>query len=137
MSGEIIVKPVSKPVILRPAVQTTVYKPAIGLPGPPGEGIPDGGITGDVMVKASLTDYDTEWKSVSDLSEEVIAEERYTHTQSAALSTWEVVHNLGRYPIVSVTDSSGSAVYGDVVHVSENETHLIFRVPFSGTAEFI
>jgi hypothetical protein len=32
-----------------------------GTPGPPGEGVPIGGDTGDVLAKTSATDYDTEW----------------------------------------------------------------------------
>lgn len=137
MSGEIIIKPVTKPVIINPNIQTTIYKPSTGLPGPPGPGVPIGGDTGDVLTKSSSTDYDTEWSTIEQISQDVFAEERYTHIQPVSASTWTVTHGLNRYPIVSVTDSSGSTVYGDVVHLSANQTQLIFEVPFSGTAEFI
>ena len=33
----------------------------VGGQGPPGEGVPEGGTSGQVLVKASSTDYDTQW----------------------------------------------------------------------------
>lgn len=38
-----------------------------GEQGSPGEGVPAGGNTGNIIVKKSLTNYDTEWKSVGEL----------------------------------------------------------------------
>lgn len=35
------------------------------LPGPPGQGVPPGGETGQVLAKASGDDYDTVWRTLS------------------------------------------------------------------------
>lgn len=48
-------------------------------------------------------------------------------------STVSVPHNLGKYPAVTVIDSAGDEVIGDVQHLSANSLQLIFSAPFSGT----
>ena len=58
----------------------------------------------------------------------------YTHEQSVAAATWNVTHNLGRYPSVTVVDSAGSKIVGDVQYTSENTLTLTFSAPFAGTA---
>ncbi len=45
---------------------------------------------------------------------------------------WIIIHNLKRYPSVSIVDSSGALVFGDVTYISENELHVRFQAPFSG-----
>lgn len=45
---------------------------------------------------------------------------------------WIITHNLKRYPSVSIVDSSGALVFGDVTYISENELHVKFQAPFSG-----
>lgn len=59
----------------------------------------------------------------------------YTHIQSAPSATWTVVHNLGYHPGgVSVIDSAGTKVYGDVTHTSVNQLVINFSAGFSGKA---
>lgn len=59
----------------------------------------------------------------------------YTHTQSSPSTTWTVVHGLGYHPGgISVVDSGGSKVYGDVVHTTENSLVINFSTAFSGKA---
>ena len=41
---------------------------AQGIQGVPGEGVPTGGATGEVLVKVSATDYDTDWVSSDDVT---------------------------------------------------------------------
>lgn len=60
---------------------------------------------------------------------------RYYHSQVAASATWVIDHNLDAYPGgVSVVDSAGSTVYGDVVYNSLNRLTISFAVSFSGEA---
>ena len=57
----------------------------------------------------------------------------YVHTQSSASATWTVVHNLGYFPGgVSVVDSAGSKVYGNVTHTSANQLVINFTAGFGG-----
>jgi hypothetical protein len=60
---------------------------------------------------------------------------RYYHSQISASPTSVINHNLDSYPGgVSVVDSSGSKVYGDVVYNSLNRLTISFTVSFSGEA---
>ena len=59
----------------------------------------------------------------------------YTHNQSAPSATWTVVHNLGFNPGgVSVVDSGGTKVYGDVTHTNTNQIVINFTSAFGGKA---
>lgn len=58
----------------------------------------------------------------------------YTHTQSVSSATWTITHNLGFSPAVSVVDSGGNHVVGDVNYVSVNSLTISFSAPFGGFA---
>lgn len=58
----------------------------------------------------------------------------YVHYQTVVSSTWTITHNLGKYPSVTVVDSGGNVIIGDVKYVSENEVKISFTSAFSGTA---
>lgn len=58
----------------------------------------------------------------------------YTHTQLAPSTTWLVTHNLGKYPAVTVVDSGGTLVVGDVQHTSPNQLTITFTAAFGGVA---
>jgi hypothetical protein len=58
----------------------------------------------------------------------------YTHNQAVPATTWTITHGLGRYPSVTVVDSAGSVVEGDVQYVSSNQITCTFASAFSGKA---
>lgn len=60
----------------------------------------------------------------------------YTFTQSLASASWGPInHGLGKFPSVTVVDSAGSVVYGDIIHEDENVISSIdYSAPFSGVA---
>lgn len=58
----------------------------------------------------------------------------YVHSQGVASNTWTINHNLGKYPSVTVTDSTGRIVVGGVQYVDANTVILTFSGAFSGTA---
>jgi hypothetical protein len=58
----------------------------------------------------------------------------YTFTQGSPSLLWTVTHNLGRWPAVSVVDSSGSEVDGDTLYIDSNNLTIGFSAPFSGLA---
>ena len=58
----------------------------------------------------------------------------YTHDQIASSKTWVVTHGLNKYPSVSVVDSAGSLVVGEVVYLNSNQLVLTFNAMFSGKA---
>lgn len=70
----------------------------------------------------------------SDIKTLTAAAAGYTHTQSVASDTWTIVHNLGSYPSVTIVDSAGDEVEGELKYISGNELHLIFSASFGGVA---
>lgn len=55
-------------------------------------------------------------------------------SQSPASSEWVIEHNLGKFPSVTVVDSSGTVVYGDVFYISESKVVIKFSAAFIGKA---
>jgi hypothetical protein len=60
--------------------------------------------------------------------------ETYTHYQSIPDTVWAIAHNLGFNPAVSVVDSVGNSVEGDVHYVDVNNLTVTFGAAFSGKA---
>ena len=58
----------------------------------------------------------------------------YLHTQSIPAAIWTVAHNLGRNPLVSVTDALGALIYPDVAHVDFNSLRIAHGNPRIGAA---
>lgn len=60
--------------------------------------------------------------------------EHYVHEQTIASDTWTITHSMGKYPSVTVVDSGGSAVVGDVRYLDADSLTVSFNGAFSGTA---
>jgi hypothetical protein len=58
----------------------------------------------------------------------------HIHNQTVSSSTWNITHNLNKYPSVSIVDSSNEEVIGEVEHVNSNSLIVKFSAPFSGKA---
>jgi hypothetical protein len=58
----------------------------------------------------------------------------YVHSQNTPASFWDITHNLASYPSVSVIDSTGGLVVGDISYVSNNRLTITFSGSFSGQA---
>ena len=83
-----------------------------------------GNISGSLSSQVDL------WSVLQDLYKR----DHYTHNQAVASATWNVAHNMGKYPSVSIVDSSGDEVEGDVNYVSLNQLTISFTAAFSGKA---
>jgi uncharacterized protein YndB with AHSA1/START domain len=59
---------------------------------------------------------------------------RHTHTQGSAATTWTITHTLGGRPSVTVVDSTGTTVVGDVQYNSDTQVTVTFSAAFSGSA---
>lgn len=60
--------------------------------------------------------------------------ERYVYTQSSPSATWDIVHELGGRPSVTVVDSAGTVVIGEVTYISDTQIQIAFTAAFSGFA---
>lgn len=61
-------------------------------------------------------------------------DKNYFYIQNTASNIWEITHNLNKYPSVTIIDSSGNEVIGDVEYNSVNQVTLTFAGAFKGTA---
>lgn len=52
--------------------------------------------------------------------------------QQVPLAEWEVVHDLDSYPVVTIIDSSGEEVIGDITYISKQKLKVNFTSEFSG-----
>lgn len=64
----------------------------------------------------------------------IVEDKTYLHTQTIASDTWVIVHNLNKYPAVSVIDSAGNEVTGEVYYNDTNTVTLRFKGGFKGSA---
>ena len=64
----------------------------------------------------------------------VVPDIAYRHVQGAASATWTIVHNLDFYPNVTVIDSAGTIVEGEIAYTNRNQVVLTFSASFSGQA---
>ena len=61
-----------------------------------------------------------------------IKDKVYIHKQSTATDKWTIVHNLNKHPSVSVVDSAGNLVIGEVTYIDLNSIEIKFTSSFSG-----
>lgn len=73
-------------------------------------------------------------KKFDDLTGDIVLDKNYKHTQIQASKTWNIKHNLKKIPSVTIVDSGGNEVIGDIKHLSENELTISFSYEFSGSA---
>jgi len=67
-------------------------------------------------------------------TEVVVPDLAYAHTQGTSSATWTINHNLDFYPNVTVLDSAGTIVEGEIAYPSRNQVVLTFTAAFSGKA---
>ena len=65
---------------------------------------------------------------------ELSADKHFTFTQSTATNTWNITHDLGKFPSVSVVDSGNTVVYGDIDYIDNNSLTITFSAAFGGKA---
>jgi hypothetical protein len=104
--------------------------PVPGPTGPVGPGVAAGGTTGQVLSKASATDYDTTWTTSA-----AGAALAYRHVQASAATTWTIPHNLTFRPNVTAVDSTGREIVpGALDYSSATTVTLTFSAAVGGEA---
>lgn len=58
----------------------------------------------------------------------------YVHYQDVASTEWTINHSLGKFPSVTIVDSSGNMVIGDVHFTDTNHLEIYFNAAFAGRA---
>ena len=62
-----------------------------------------------------------------------ISRTSFEFTQATPASTWTIVHNLGRHPVVNVVNSAGDFILADMAFPSVNVVVVTFSAPTSGS----
>jgi hypothetical protein len=89
---------------------------------------PDLGVpTGNGYLLGSNTDGTRQWVDLT-------ARVSYEHMQGAASNSWTITHNLGFMPNVTVIDSAGNIVEGEIAYTNTNSLTVSFQSAFSGNA---
>ena len=58
----------------------------------------------------------------------------FTYMKSTPVKVWDITHNLDKYPSVTIVDSAGSVVIGDITYTSKSTLTVTFSAAFSGKA---
>jgi len=58
----------------------------------------------------------------------------FVFKQGVADTTWVIPHPLNKYPSVTIVDSMGTVIRGQIVYVTKSLINANFNAPFSGTA---
>lgn len=58
----------------------------------------------------------------------------FTFQQSTPSTSWRIVHNMGKFPSVTVVDSAGNVYLAQVAYTDNTTLTLEFNTPLSGTA---
>lgn len=127
-------------------IQSSTLRGLVGPRGPGtivGSGAPTAliGFDGDLYLEQSTGEYygpkangawpNSYFLSVTELG---TTTQRHIHTQGAVSATWNITHALGGRPSVTVVDSAGTVVVGEVAYNSNTSVSIYFTSPFSGFA---
>ena len=85
----------------------------------------------------SITEDGAIYVNIETLAEKLFSEVKdkyYEHRQNAVSKIWKINHNLNKKPSVTVVDSAGSEVIGEVIYIDDNNLELHFSAQFSGIA---
>lgn len=66
----------------------------------------------------------------------IVCDKTFVYNQAISSNVWEIKHDLDKYPAVTVVDSGGSVVVGEIVYIDKNNVRITFTSAFSGKAYF-
>ena len=93
----------------------------VGQQGIPGEGVPDGGTTGQILAKASNADYDTEWTDNDPDGVQSVTGDGVGGTAEDVVLTFPTPAEIGAYPDTNPSgfvDASGASAAAPVQSVN-------------------
>ena len=63
-----------------------------------------------------------------------LADKTFVYEQIGPATTWNIPHNLGKFPSVSVVNNNNIIINGEVTYIDNNNVQLNFSAGFSGKA---
>lgn len=103
------------------------------IPGDKGEAPVQTGDYNQLINLPSINDVELKGnKTTSDIG--IISDRTYIYTQSVASIKWLIPHNMNKYPAVTVKDSEGNIVIGELEYTDVNNVKITFSSAIGGTA---
>lgn len=65
---------------------------------------------------------------------EKLSDKSFIFTQNSASDTWNIEHNLSKFPSITVVDSAHNVIVGDYRYLDKNSVEAKFSSAFSGIA---
>jgi hypothetical protein len=59
---------------------------------------------------------------------------QYVHSQTTPAATWNVNHNLGYFPHITIIMDDGTMVVADIDQLDANSAIITFPTPYTGKA---
>ena len=108
---------------ITPSLEIQVEIVATGPQGPPGD-------TQNLSADNIIETTEKQFISLADK----LKLSGFIHDQIVSSAQWTVDHTLDKFPSVSVVDTGGNLVMGDVEYVSNSQLKIRFAHEFSGKA---
>jgi len=86
------------------------------------------------ILSSDVTQHQGDIQIVSSQITDFQEQRKYEHDQGFPSSVWTINHNLNKRPSVSLLDSAGTSVFGQVEYIDENNLTVTFNDSFSGVA---
>ena len=77
---------------------------------------------------------DQSYYDIANFVLDAASDKNYVHTQSVPSATWNIQHNLNKFPSVTSVNNSNIKMFGEVTYVDENNLTINFSAGFSGKA---
>ena len=59
---------------------------------------------------------------------------QYVHNQTSATSQWNINHNLGYIPHITIVMDDGTVVVADIDNLNDDQAIIMFPSPYTGKA---
>ena len=101
----------------------------------PGKALITKVVAGDgITISSTGADEGTGIVTISTSSLQNTGIKQLTFAQQSSVTEWNIVHNLGTYPEVTLITADGYKVLTDMYYETLNNIRIVFDTPFSGIA---
>lgn len=90
--------------------------------------------TKEIEVTSTETEYTITLTSRDESTLSDTLKHAYIHDQAVPASEWNITHNLGKYPSVTIVDTANTEIIGEVEYFSNTQLKVSFSSFFSGKA---
>lgn len=88
----------------------------------------------DVLVNQSVTNVDVIVSEGATIISDGGGDFNFVHNQAVASTTWNITHNAGKYPAVTIVNTANDEMDAFVKHISMNELTITFLSSTAGKA---